>query len=95
MDQQVGAAWQALAAELEHQLREDDPDARVQATVSMSGLLALDVRTIASRRFAARALARNYEQRASVTCERCGEPVIVVGAGPVVTVLCSGCSDAG
>ena len=95
MDQQIGAAWQALAAELEHRLREDDPDARVQATVSVCGLLALDVRTIASKRSAARALAHSYEHRASVTCERCGEPVMVVGAGPVVTVLCSGCSDAG
>jgi hypothetical protein len=57
-------AWRDLAAELEHQLRERDPGARVHATVAPSGLLQLVVRTDPTQLAAARALARRYEERA-------------------------------
>jgi hypothetical protein len=86
-----GDAWRDLAAELQQQLRERDPDARVQTTVGPSGLLQLDVRTNRARRAAAQALARHYEQRARSMCERCGCRVGAAGAGPVVTILCDHC----
>jgi hypothetical protein len=87
-----GDAWLDLAAELQQQLRERDPRARVRATVDPSGLLRLDVATLPARRAAAQELARHYEDRARSTCERCGDPVRTAGAGPVVTILCADCS---
>jgi hypothetical protein len=86
-----GSAWLDLASELQRRLGERDPDAHVQTTVAPTGLLQLDVRTNAAERPAADALARRYEERARSICERCGDPVIAVGAGPVVTILCAHC----
>jgi hypothetical protein len=74
-------AWRDLAAELEQQLRERDPGARVHATVAPSGLLQLVVRTDPTQLAAAQALARRYEERARTVCERCGGAV--GAAGPV------------
>jgi hypothetical protein len=88
-------AWLDLAAALQQQLRERDPDARVQATVAASGLLELHVRTNRTERAAARALGRRYEDVARITCERCGGHVRVARAGPVVTFLCVHCSTEG
>jgi hypothetical protein len=90
--QDIGEAWLALAAELQEHLRADDPQAQVEATVAPSGLLQLDVRTIAGQRASARALARGYEEHAASLCERCGVRITVAGAGPVVTILCAQCS---
>lgn len=92
LHQGIGEAWLALAAELERQLLAGDPQARVEATLAPTGLLQLDVRTIPGQRTSALALARRYEQRAASTCERCGGRVTVACAGPVVTILCRGCS---
>ncbi len=92
MQQGIGEAWLALAAELQEQLRDDDPKARVEATLAPSGLLQLEVHTIPDQRTSALALARRYEQRAVSTCERCGAHVSLAGAGPVVTILCARCS---
>ena len=88
----IGDAWLDLAAALDRQLRERDPDARVHATVGADGLLELHVRTTRAERAAARALARRYEERARSICERCGGHVGVASAGPVVTFLCAPCS---
>ena len=88
----IGGAWLALADQLEQALRRHDPRARVEATVSASGLLALDVRTTPARHAWAAALARGYETAATRTCERCGAPVAVAVAGSVLTILCADCS---
>jgi hypothetical protein len=88
----VGDAWLDLAAELQQTLRERDPGALVAATVDTSGLLQLDVHTCPAQRTAAQRLARYYEELARGTCERCGHPVRVAGAGPVVSILCADCS---
>lgn len=88
----IGEAWRSLAAELRQQLRERDPQARVQATLAPTGLLALEVHTIPSHRATAQALARRYEERARSTCECCGGKVSAAAAGAVVTILCAGCS---
>lgn len=90
----IGDAWRSLGAELERQIRELDPDARVQTKVRADGLLRLEVRTIPSQRSRARALARSYEELARTVCERCGARVVSAGAGPVVTILCDRCSPA-
>lgn len=91
----IGEAWLALAGELEQQLRQDDPDARVVTTLDPAGLLALEVHTTRDRRAAARALARRYEDRARTTCERCGGRITSAGAGPVITILCANCRPKG
>jgi MFS family permease len=88
----IGDAWLGLAAKLQQQLRDLDPDARVETTLCPSGLLQLEVRTAPGRRAAARALARHYEERARSTCERYGGNVSVSRAGPVVTIRCGRCS---
>jgi hypothetical protein len=85
----IGDAWRSLAAELERQIRDRDPDARAHAVVGLDGLLRLDVRTVPAQRARARALARSYEDRARTICEQCGAPVVSAGAGPVVTILCA------
>jgi hypothetical protein len=84
----IGDAWLGLAAKLQQQFRDLDPDARVETTLSPSGLQ-LEVRTAPGRRASARALARHYEERARSTCERYGGLVSVSRAGPVVTILCA------
>ena len=89
----IGVAWLALAAELQQELREDDPEARVNATISPDGLLALEVSTIRERRAWAVALARRYEASAARSCEHCGGRVTVAGAGAVVTILCADCEN--
>jgi hypothetical protein len=90
--QGIGDAWLGLATELQQQLRDGHPDARVETTLSPSGLLQLDVRTTPGRGASARAVARQYEERARTTCERYGGRVSVSSAGPVVTILCAHCS---
>jgi hypothetical protein len=90
----IGDAWRSLAAELERQIRELDPNAQVQAEVGGDGLLRLEVRTIPGHRSRARALARSYEDLARTVCERCETRVVSAGAGPVVTILCDRCSAA-
>jgi hypothetical protein len=92
IDHGIGEAWLSLAANLEQRLRERDPEARVRASLSASGLLQLEVHTIPAQRASARALARHYEERARSTCERCGGRVSVAGAGAVVTIVCAHCS---
>ena len=91
--QSIGEAWVALATELEQQLRESDPDARVEATIDPNGLLQLDVRTTPGQSAAARSLARRYEERARSTCERCGGRISTAGAGSTVTILCTHCTS--
>jgi hypothetical protein len=88
----IGTAWLELAAALHQQLRERDPDARIQVTVAASGLLELHVRTTRAERAAARAMARRYEAQAHSTCERCGGHVGAASGGPVATFLCTHCS---
>jgi ribosomal protein L37E len=90
-----GDAWLDLAAELQQRLRERDPDARVRATVDPSGLLQLDIATAPAERAAAQAMGRRYEDTARSTCERCGERVTAVRAGPVVSIVCAHCCDGG
>ena len=90
--QRMGDAWLALAAELEQQLRDSDPDAKVEAAVDPNGLLTLEVRTVSHQRASGLELAREYERRADGICEHCGAGVTVAGAGPVVTILCPRCS---
>jgi Zinc finger found in FPG and IleRS len=88
----IGEAWLALAADLRRELCEAAPDARVEAAVDPNGFLTLRVHTTPDQRSAAHALARRYEDRARTTCERCGGRISSVGAGPVVTILCSHCA---
>jgi len=88
----IGPAWQALARELEDELRDRDPQARVEATIDPSGLLALDVRTTRAQRASARALARRYEEKARHACEHCGGSPVTATAGLVITVLCPDCT---
>ena len=59
----IGDAWRSLGAELERQIRELDPDARVQTKVRADGLLRLEVRTIPSQRLPSAGAARSYEER--------------------------------
>jgi MFS family permease len=91
VDDGIGEAWRALAAELDRRLREGDPEARVQVSLAPSGLLQLEVHTTPRQRSLARQLAHEYEDRARRICERCGRRVSVAGAGPVVTILCEQC----
>jgi hypothetical protein len=89
----IGKAWLELVHELEDELRRRDIEARVDAAIDPGGLLAIHVHAPASHRAQARALARQYEQRARKMCEHCGGGVSTTSAGPVVTILCRDCLD--
>lgn len=88
----IGSAWRALAAELLTELRQQDPTARVQATLDASGLLRL-APAAALPRPELRRLRDAYEARAAAACEACGAPADVT-AGAVVGVSCASCRPA-
>jgi hypothetical protein len=90
----IGAAWTSMAAELESELRQDDPAVRVQAVIDSSGLPRFRVISEVIRREDAGRAARRWEWKATTTCENCGQLVDTMrftGRG-VMTIRCPACA---
>jgi hypothetical protein len=89
----IGEGWKRLAEELADELAALTPPGELlQARLNQHGLLAFSVRLPPESRAAGRKLVRDYEARAAVTCERCGDAGTVRG-GVIVRILCDACFD--
>lgn len=87
----IGRGWTQLLDELEGELRALDPDNCLShAGLSSSGLLRLSARLSPETAAAGNKLLREYEGRASTTCELCASPGHVI-AGPVIVIRCLRC----
>jgi hypothetical protein len=89
----IGDGWTRLADELAEDLASLKPPGELlRARVDQHGLLVFAVSLPRESRAAGHQLVRAYEQRAIMTCERCGEPGRI-RSGPVLRILCDDCCD--
>lgn len=87
----IGAGWSELLKQLDDELRSLDPDAVLEPpVVGADGLLRLRARFSPQTHQAGNRLLREYERRASATCELCGGGGRVY-AGPVLIIRCPSC----
>jgi hypothetical protein len=89
----IGDGWTQLAEELAADLASLTPPGELlRARVDQHGLLVFAVSLPRESRAAGHQLVRAYEQRAIMTCERCGQPGRI-RSGAVLRILCDGCCD--
>jgi hypothetical protein len=87
----LGEGWSTLAQELADELALLDPPAQLQRVCfDWCGLLRFAVRAPRESRAAAKKIARSYEERAVLICERCGEAGSI-RAGVLLQVVCDCC----
>ena len=87
----VGSAWQKLADGLLLELQTKDPEARVNVSIDMYGLLRLKPLVNPKNRAWAQATSRRFVARAVSECESCGSSIGHVSAGSVLVFLCTEC----
>jgi len=89
----IGEGWTRLADELAADLAALEPPGELlRARVDQHGLLVFAVSLPRESRAEGHQLVRAYEQRAIMTCERCGGAGRI-RPGAVLRILCDHCCD--